>query len=67
MDGRGQAKAENKAWCRELPYRPAVRTLCLHCREPRFGPWSGNEDRTWAWPTKELKKKKDMLPNLYTA
>ena len=40
---------------------PVVRTLCFHCREHGFNPWSGNWDIGChaAWP-KTIKKKNDL-------
>ena len=31
---------KNQNW--EFPGCPVVRTPCLHCRGPRFDPWSGH-------------------------
>ena len=38
----GRGAAAIQIYSEDLPGGPVVRTLCFHCREHRFDPWSGN-------------------------
>ena len=45
----------------EFSGSPVVRTLCSHCRGPRFNPWLGNSDPTSCMVRPKRKKKKKKL------
>ena len=39
----GTSKPLKIKLCREFPSSPMVRTLCFHCRQLEFNPWSGTK------------------------